>query len=340
MTTTVVNKHHGVPFDTYVGRGSIWGNPFVIGKDGDRDEVIDKYERYLDESPHLLDRLHELRGKTLCCFCAPKRCHGDVLARRADALSDKPRKTKDTPMRVATDGGCHPNPGGPGGWAWVGEDGTYGCGSFPSGTNNIAELMAIKEALLAHPDEPITILYDSQYAANAVKDWGPNWRRKGIRDKANIDLIFSILDVVDQRSHKITWIWVRGHVGHPMNEAADTLATRMRLVGHESRESGDLGETFPDEHHAEVPAAKVTRAPARRPRAASGGWGNMTAVGAECDMSAREVGLALRKAGLFADGEPTKKAIDSGAARWMERKRDGVIYPQWNIEVVLGVIAD
>lgn len=82
--TTVVNKHHKVPYDVYIGRGSIWGNPYVIGKDGDRDEVIDKYEAHLLGSPHLLDRLAELQGKRLACFCAPKRCHGDVLARYAD----------------------------------------------------------------------------------------------------------------------------------------------------------------------------------------------------------------------------------------------------------------
>jgi ribonuclease HI len=323
-----------VVHDTYIGRGSPWGNPFVIGKDGDRDEVIDKYERHLRESPRLLDRLHELRGKTLACFCAPARCHGDILARYADAPSHTP---KEEPMRVATDGGCHPNPGGPGGWAWVAEDGRYGCGSFASGTNNVAELMAIKEALLAHPDEPITIVYDSQYAANCVKDWGPNWRKRGVRDKANLDLVFSILDVVDRRSHPIEWVWVRGHVGHPMNEAADSLATRMRLVGRESREDGDFGKAFPAEHHAEVPAAKAKRS-SRAPRPASGGWGNMTAIGAERDMSARDVGIALRKHGLLDDGEPTKKAIDMKAARWVER-RSGTAFPQWNIEVVLGVIA-
>jgi len=63
----------------YIGRPSKWGNPFVIGKDGDRASVILKYENYLLNSPELLKQLDELRGKDLVCFCAPNACHGDVL---------------------------------------------------------------------------------------------------------------------------------------------------------------------------------------------------------------------------------------------------------------------
>lgn len=81
--TKVVNKYHKVPYDVYIGRGSIWGNPFVIDKDGTREEVIAKYEQYLLNSPDLLAKVGSLYGKTLCCFCAPKACHGDVLARYA-----------------------------------------------------------------------------------------------------------------------------------------------------------------------------------------------------------------------------------------------------------------
>jgi hypothetical protein len=84
--TTVVNKHAKVPYDVYIGRGSIWGNPFVMGKDGDRETVIKKYEIYLLQSPNLMSRLHELKGKVLCCFCHPKGCHGHILARYADEI--------------------------------------------------------------------------------------------------------------------------------------------------------------------------------------------------------------------------------------------------------------
>ena len=91
MTTTpgtiepirVVNKRRE-SFDVYIGRGSIWGNPFVIGRDGDRAEVIRKYEAYLASQPELIVRLPELRGKRIGCFCAPQACHGDVLKRWAE----------------------------------------------------------------------------------------------------------------------------------------------------------------------------------------------------------------------------------------------------------------
>ncbi len=84
--TTVVNKSRGAAYDVYIGRPSCWGNPFVIGRDGDRAAVIAQYERWIATQPHLLARLGELRGKRLACFCAPQACHGHVLARLADAL--------------------------------------------------------------------------------------------------------------------------------------------------------------------------------------------------------------------------------------------------------------
>lgn len=82
MTTTVVQR--GQPHDVYIGRPSAWGNPFVIGRDGSRDEVIAKYRDYIMGRPDLLARLPELRGKRLACYCAPKACHGNVLAELAE----------------------------------------------------------------------------------------------------------------------------------------------------------------------------------------------------------------------------------------------------------------
>lgn len=64
----------------YIGRGSAWGNPFVIGKDGNRAEVIDKFYRYavkkLKDSPEWLT---PLKGKDLVCFCSPLPCHGGII---------------------------------------------------------------------------------------------------------------------------------------------------------------------------------------------------------------------------------------------------------------------
>jgi len=64
----------------YVGRPSKWGNPFIIGRDGTREEVIAKYADWLDGMIYneLLD-LDELKGKDLVCWCAPLSCHADIL---------------------------------------------------------------------------------------------------------------------------------------------------------------------------------------------------------------------------------------------------------------------
>ena len=70
----------------YVGRqpGNPWGNPFVVGRSGDRETCIAKYTAKLMANPELLARVPELRGKVLGCSCYPEPCHGDVLAELAD----------------------------------------------------------------------------------------------------------------------------------------------------------------------------------------------------------------------------------------------------------------
>lgn len=76
------------PHDVYIGRPSKWGNPFEIGKDGTRPEVIQKYRAYILSSPKLMADLSELSGKTLGCWCAPQACHGDVLIELATTPED------------------------------------------------------------------------------------------------------------------------------------------------------------------------------------------------------------------------------------------------------------
>ncbi|TIL97281.1 MAG: DUF4326 domain-containing protein, partial [Mesorhizobium sp.] len=63
------------PGRVYIGRPSKWGNPFVIGRDGSREEVIEKYRAWLASQPELLDALDELGGRDLVCWCAPQGCH-------------------------------------------------------------------------------------------------------------------------------------------------------------------------------------------------------------------------------------------------------------------------
>jgi hypothetical protein len=73
-----------------IARPSIWGNPYKIGKHGTREEVIEKYSTWLwlpKQQQYLLERLPELRGKVLGCWCYPEPCHGNVLIEAAILLS-------------------------------------------------------------------------------------------------------------------------------------------------------------------------------------------------------------------------------------------------------------
>ena len=88
ITLVNINKNKGMPYDVYIGRSSytknFWGNDFVIGINGNRATVIEKFERKLlfriaVSKEVTYDHFLGLRGKTLGCHCVPKRCHGDVI---------------------------------------------------------------------------------------------------------------------------------------------------------------------------------------------------------------------------------------------------------------------
>ncbi len=74
-------------YDEYIGRPSQWSNPFKIGKDGSREEVIEKYDKWIRQQPYLLEQLYKLKDKTLACWCKPKACHGDVLIKLIKELN-------------------------------------------------------------------------------------------------------------------------------------------------------------------------------------------------------------------------------------------------------------
>lgn len=75
--------------DLYIGRGSPWGNPFRIGRDGDRATALRRHERWLRGQHHLLRRIGDLRGRNLVCFCVPLGCHGHLLLRLANGTRDE-----------------------------------------------------------------------------------------------------------------------------------------------------------------------------------------------------------------------------------------------------------
>lgn len=88
--TRVVNKYKE-PYDVYIGRGSLWGNPYTVQAYG-RELCIAMYEQYirqrLHQEPDLYLQLLELKGKTLGCFCKPKACHGDILIKLIEEYSN------------------------------------------------------------------------------------------------------------------------------------------------------------------------------------------------------------------------------------------------------------
>lgn len=84
----VVNIHKTKQYDVYIGRAgkgqqSKWGNPFVIGQHGTREEVLQLYQQYLIDGyasgKFTRQDFLDLDGKTLGCFCHPLPCHGDIL---------------------------------------------------------------------------------------------------------------------------------------------------------------------------------------------------------------------------------------------------------------------
>ena len=134
---------------------------------------------------------------------------------------------------IYTDGACDPNPG-PGGWAAVLRFGMHEkvlTGSEPRTTNNRMELQAVIAALNALKKPCRVALHtDSTYVQKGVTEYLDRWKAKGWRtaDKkavANQDL-WQALDEGLQR-HQIEWVWVKGHVGDPLNERVDRLAVSM-----------------------------------------------------------------------------------------------------------------
>lgn len=91
--TKVINIHHKVPYDVYIGRPSKWANPYTHleskiakYKVATREEAVEKYKEYILTQPELLADLPELKDKTLGCFCKPKLCHGDILVELVNKL--------------------------------------------------------------------------------------------------------------------------------------------------------------------------------------------------------------------------------------------------------------
>jgi len=86
MTKTRVVHCLKDAFDVRIARPGIWGNPFIIGRDGTREEVIQKYREWIIKQADLMKLLPMLDGKRLGCYCKPDACHGDVLVELLDGM--------------------------------------------------------------------------------------------------------------------------------------------------------------------------------------------------------------------------------------------------------------
>lgn len=131
-------------------------------------------------------------------------------------------------ITAAADGSALGNPG-PNGWAWFIDEDNWAAGGSPHGTNNQGELKAVLELLRATAGtaEKLLIECDSRYVIDAVTKWMPGWKRKGWRKSdggpvLNRDLLEGIDEAI--RGRDVEFSWVKGHAGHPLNEAADERA--------------------------------------------------------------------------------------------------------------------
>ncbi len=134
-------------------------------------------------------------------------------------------------VEIATDGACKGNPG-PGGWGVLIRSGTREkelSGGEKLTTNNRMELTAAIEGLnaLKRPCR-VTLSTDSRYVMDGLTKWIHGWRKNGWRtaDKKpvkNAELWQALLDAA--APHRVEWVWVKGHAGHPDNERADRLAS-------------------------------------------------------------------------------------------------------------------
>ena len=139
-------------------------------------------------------------------------------------------------VTIYTDGACSGNPG-PGGWAAIlryrGREKVLSGGEAHT-TNNRMELTAVITGLSALKEPCAVTLYsDSKYIIDAIqKGWAKKWRANGwmrnAKDPAlNPDLWEKLLDLLEK--HEVTFVWVKGHAGHPENERCDQLAVQESL---------------------------------------------------------------------------------------------------------------
>lgn len=147
---------------------------------------------------------------------------------------------------IACDGSSHKKPNGEMrgavGWAWARDDGAWQSSGFFTGTNQTAELNAVRSVLLMHPHGSLLVQLDSQYALNVTEKWAKGWAKKNWikadgKPVLNRPIIEEILYLREKRKDPIEFQWVKGHLKDnrfPLNTLADKYAgeasARAKLV--------------------------------------------------------------------------------------------------------------
>jgi ribonuclease HI len=161
---------------------------------------------------------------------APKRWAHVTCPQGSLDLGTAGQATVDAPvagLEVWTDGACSGNPG-PGGWAWATKDGRQGSGGAARTTNQRMEIQAALEAVRAL-DGALVVVSDSTYVVNCFRDgWWKGWIARGWttsakKPVANQDLWEPLVELVRDRGD-VSFRWVKGHSGDPMNDLVDQLA--------------------------------------------------------------------------------------------------------------------
>jgi len=153
--------------------------------------------------------------------------------------------TTEEPTVAFTDGACLGNPG-PGGWAWAVPGGVYASGHATRTTNQRMEVTAVLEALRSLPG-PLQVVSDSTYVVNCFRDrWWEGWLRRNWvnsarKPVANRDLWEPLVDLYRERGD-VTFRWVKGHSGDPMNDLVDELAVLAART--QQSASGTTARTF------------------------------------------------------------------------------------------------
>jgi ribonuclease HI len=167
---------------------------------------------------------------------------------------------------AAADGSALGNPG-PAGWGWYVDDGCWAAGGWPHGTNNMGELTAVLDLLqqTAHLSEDLLVYCDSTYVINSITKWMPGWKRRGWKKGdgkpvLNVE-IMKALDAA-MAGRRVRFVWVKGHAGHELNEAADRLATAAAAAW-KDRAAPDPGPGFAGSpvRHPEARPGQVVEEP-------------------------------------------------------------------------------